>query len=272
MAHEPAMSAGRVLDVLQAKMFKPGPHIMLREVGNSTGFGKNRSADGFVVSCWPSRGIWFAGIEVKCYRGDWLRELAQPEKSHAVQRFCHYWWIATPAGIVQSSEVPETWGLVEIAGKSSKIIKQAPRLTPDELAPEFVAAVVRQFGQMTEGGRLAEYTRGKLEAIAELEKEPEPAVEDLKDRLAHQTRVAESAECQFKDLRDRVAEFQRQTGVDLNTYFGSRHAVDEFKALKRIDHYDIVRMAEVYREVAAALESAHGKITAAQGAASEAAQ
>src|SRR3990172_4724202 len=143
MTKPPSMSASDVIAKLEAGIFKAPAHAILREVRNGTGYaGTTRTADALVVSLWPSRGVWFAGVEIKVSRGDWLRELKDPEKSTEIQRFCNYWWIATPPGVAKIEELPETWGLIEVNAKCA-VLKQAPKLEAEPLSPIFVAAILR---------------------------------------------------------------------------------------------------------------------------------
>lgn len=144
------MKAHEVLDALAlASAFrsagKGAPHVMLREVSNGTGWRNHRYADALLLSVWPSRGIWMAGVEVKVDRGDWLRELNDPRKSSEHQKHCKYWWLATTKDVVQPEEVPETWGWVEVSGKrKTRVRKKAPQLEPEPLDLPFVAAILRK--------------------------------------------------------------------------------------------------------------------------------
>jgi hypothetical protein len=100
------MKAHQVLDAIErASAFKCGdgaPHILLREVRNGTGFKRSeRYADGLLVSLWPSRGVFFAGIEVKVSRSDWLSELKNAAKSADIQKWCKFWWLITAPGVAK---------------------------------------------------------------------------------------------------------------------------------------------------------------------------
>jgi hypothetical protein len=156
--------------IIAALCDKGGPfalpqHVMLRGVRNKTGMsgGAERYADGLAVSVFPSRGIWFAGIEVKVSRSDWLRELKDAAKSEAIQRFCAYWWIATPPGIVKVEELPQTWGLIEVGeGGKCKRVKAAPELQPEPPSVSFVASVMRSL----DANQAAAFNRGRESIVA----------------------------------------------------------------------------------------------------------
>jgi hypothetical protein len=117
---------------------------VLEEVRNGTGYVRTlRSADALVCSCWPSRGLWLAGVEIKVSRSDWLREIKDPAKSSEIQRWCHYWWIAAPAGLVHDGELPKTWGLLEHASGKLSVKVQAPKLEAEPPSMTFLASVLR---------------------------------------------------------------------------------------------------------------------------------
>ena len=58
---------------------------------------------------WPSRGLYIAGVEIKVSRADWLKERKDPGKSVSIQRFCKYWYVAAPAGIVPVADDEDDW-------------------------------------------------------------------------------------------------------------------------------------------------------------------
>src|SRR5690606_33835057 len=123
------------------------PCAMIQEVSSGTGAQAHRRADALVVSLWPSRGIWFAGVEVKVSRTDWLNELKSPAKAAAILQWCNYWWLAAAEGVANAEEIPDRWGWIEVtAGKATAchVRKAAPKLEPEPLSPAFVAAILRK--------------------------------------------------------------------------------------------------------------------------------
>ncbi len=51
------------------------------------------------------------GHEVKVSRADWLTELRDLDKSEAIKRYMHHWYLVVPdASIVKPGELPEGWG------------------------------------------------------------------------------------------------------------------------------------------------------------------
>lgn len=126
-----------------------GGYAILYEVGNATGFNCNRHCDALVMSLWPSRGVTLSGFEFKASRSDWQKELADPSKAEAIQRYCDYWWLAvTDKGIVLENELPPTWGLMALNARGSlEVVKPAPELSPVPMDRSMLAAIFRQVAE-----------------------------------------------------------------------------------------------------------------------------
>jgi hypothetical protein len=127
------------------KVMPPPAYVWLPQVRNGTGFAKSatRTADALGLSVWPSRGLFFVGVEVKVTRSDWRHELAQPEKAAEIEKYCRQWYIASPRGVVPEAELPETWGLIEVTRTTAEIVKAAAvqQTTPPDML--FTCAVLR---------------------------------------------------------------------------------------------------------------------------------
>lgn len=148
---------------------------MVEEVRSRTGYGRTseRYADALVCSCWPSRGLWIAGVEIKVSRSDWQREIREPEKSAEIQRWCSRWWVAAPVGIVLDGELPVTWGLLEYdpasrAKDKLRVKVEAPVLTPDALSIGFVASLMRSIAKGQDSIARGSMMAAKDELRAEL--------------------------------------------------------------------------------------------------------
>lgn len=172
----------------------------LEQVAPGTGARNYRWADAIAMSVWPSRGFDIHGIEVKISRYDFLKELAQPQKSEAVQKYCNRWWIATSDdSIVQPGELPPTWGWMVVNGKGMKVLTEAPPLTPQPISIEFLAAVMRNKATTDE---------------SEVARRIDAAVKDsIKTREIY-------AEEKSRKLHEVVAEFERRSGVKISEYDG----------------------------------------------------
>lgn len=114
------------------------------EVAQGTGHMAHRHLDAIVMDLWPSRGLALHGIEIKVNLYDWRREKADPEKAEQVARFCDFFSIAAPAGLVPREELPAAWGLMEVSEQGA--VKIAVRPTKTEVQPitrAFMAAMLR---------------------------------------------------------------------------------------------------------------------------------
>jgi len=91
-----------------------------------------RRADAIALNTFPSRGFEVHGFEIKCNRGDLLKELKDPQKADEVAAFCDRWWMVVgDRSIVDPGEIPLTWGLMWPHGKSVIVKKQAEPLRND---------------------------------------------------------------------------------------------------------------------------------------------
>jgi len=247
------MSAG-VLNQLEKSLFKTPAHIMLREVRNATGYasGVTRSADALVVSVWPSRGIWFACVEVKVSRGDWLRELKTPEKAEEISRFCDYVWIATPPGIVHMHELPAQWGLVEVDGSKTKVKKQAPKKTRTALNMGFVAAVLRN--RHAHEGRIKQLVRDELrsEEIARGEAAAAPVssdVAELRARITNLQYLVDNKTRQIEQHEQVLKEFEQASGVSIG-HWNARRIGESVKLSEYLDHAGLEELAKRFERLA----------------------
>lgn len=84
------------------------------------------------------------GHEVKVSRSDWLRELADPSKAEAWSRYCDRWWLVVPdKAIVKPGELPDSWGLLVLAGTGLRAAVRAPLLDPEPMPVPARAALMR---------------------------------------------------------------------------------------------------------------------------------
>lgn len=196
-----------------------GAYAVLEEVRSRTGYGgAERYADALVCSCWPSRGLWLAGVEIKVSRSDWQREISSPTKSAEIQRWCKYWWVAAPKGLVRDGELPETWGLLEhcpeARSKNKMVVKvQAPAMEHEPPSMAFVAAILRNVAKTAERSCAATEIRVRQELS---ENAVVAEAEELRNRLALAEQRLEQAtrdrDC-LKIAAAELVEFRQMLGV-----------------------------------------------------------
>lgn len=118
--------------------------VLVSEVGDSVGFDCKRHLDAVAIGCWPSRGLYLHGIEIKVSRSDARRELKDPSKADAVARFCDAFFLAAPEDMLRGDELPETWGLYEIKENGKvKLAKPAAKLKAAPIERSFIFALAR---------------------------------------------------------------------------------------------------------------------------------
>lgn len=121
-----------------------GPRwAVIQHVRDRAGFDATRTLDAVVMDTWKSSGLALHGFEIKTSRGDWRRELAQPEKSAAFTRWLDYFWIVAPKEAVRADELPDGFGLLVIHGAGLRVSVQATRRVPEQIDRSFVACLLR---------------------------------------------------------------------------------------------------------------------------------
>lgn len=179
-------------------------YACLFEVANGTGSNARTFADAVVMSLWPSRGFEIVGYEIKVGRGDWLKELKQPEKAWPVMQYCDRWYLLSAPGVAKADEIPGPWGWQEFDGGKLRTKKAAPALEAKPISRTFVASMVRRPVRDVEAmaRNVAEKRRKELET--DFDRRVKQAVE-------------------YESLRVREAEVKLQaikvaTGIDLHSY------------------------------------------------------
>lgn len=218
MAKPPALSSSAILAALRDGPFRTPAHAWLYEVRNTTGYSnKVRSADALVVSCWPSRGIWIAGIEVKVSRSDWQRELMEPAKAAEIMQWCNRWYIAAPPDVIRAGELPETWGLFEVAAKKASLVREAPQLTPVPMTASFIASVLRNAAEAQNAARAQGRQEGAEEAESRLGADAITALraelEEARRSLRNSEQAHEWTKRDLAQVRHEIADFERHAGI-----------------------------------------------------------
>jgi len=175
----------------------------LTQVRNGTGYGRRtRTADALAMSLWPSRGLELHGFEVKSHRSDWLHELKTPEKAEEIAQYCHRWWIVAEDDVVETTEIPPTWGLMVPKGHGLTVVKAAELQDAEVPTYPFLGALLRN---------------------AEQSMVPRESIQD--DLDASHKRGKDEGEWRTKQLRDdyaqlqkQVAEFELASGVKLGRW------------------------------------------------------
>jgi hypothetical protein len=239
------------------KRYAPPAWAALTHVRNQTGFSRaTRTADAMAMSLYPSRGLDLIGLEIKCDRGDWVREMKDPAKAEEFVQFCDRWFlVVADESIVQTGELPTTWGLL-VAQKARLVCKvEAPKLTPKPIERHLLAGLLRNVTERyvpyaslvdrVEGARSAGYEEGKRDG----------------------ERDAGRAPAELRRLEERVAAFERESGLSLDKW-GSGEVGKRVRLLEHIEFASfgsIADQAEVIAKLAREAETeAKAKVEAAR--------
>lgn len=197
---------------------------LLEEVAPATG-GGTRYADAIAVNLWQSRGHAIHGFEIKVSRGDWLRELKQPEKAEPLYRYCDHWTIVAPRGIVKDGELPSTWGLLELRKTGLVQIVASPRLEAQPITRAFFASLMRRGHE-----QLDRMASNKVQhAINESRRIIDERVEE---QVKRRTREIERS-------NDAMAKFTAETGLTLDPWGGPPiKAIKLAQRLELLSNYD----------------------------------
>jgi len=135
-----------------ASMFASPAYVWIPQVRNGTGFTRSqaRTIDALGVSVWPSRGLYFMGVEIKVRKSDWRKELGDGKKADDIAKYCRQWYVAAPRGVIPLGEVPANWGLIECPKPGQcEVVKAAVDLAPQPPDMLLVCAVLRQAAAVT---------------------------------------------------------------------------------------------------------------------------
>lgn len=260
------MRASDVIDAIREHLFKPKSHALLQQVRSTTSRMDNgRYADALVMSLWKSRGIWLAGIEVKVSRSDWMRELDNPHKADAIARYCDYWYVATPAGLVKPAELPAAWGLIEVNPDATKkrrarIASAATRASVTD-APDigFLASILRNASEGQQNLLQSARAGGRAAAVAEIPTDV-AALRDELQRKRDEVATLEAKTRQLEILLETIAKFERDAGlppgtVRSNRWYGRITSGTEFRIAQQLGAMD----PAVFRKLADDLQALRTK-------------
>ena len=218
----------------------------LPQVRNCTGYGHSvRTADALAMSVWPSRGLHLHGFEIKVSRSDWTRELANPEKAEEICKFCDFWWIVAPPGIVREGELPKTWGLMEPKGKGLAVKVDAPKLDAVPIDRNFLASLLRN---------AAEHVVPKAQIDDRLQAEYQRGLERGKESCDWEIKHAKDT---LTNLQGVVRDFESKSGIRLGEYSDGK-ALGEAVEIVRRQHGLERAIAEATGEIRQAEQSLEG--------------
>lgn len=186
------------------KRFPAAEYALLPEVRDAAGFSGSRSADAIAMGLWPSRGLELTGIEVKSFRGDWIRELKNPAKAENIFKYCDRWYlVTTDTEVAKKEEIPATWGWLAVKGAKLLTMVEAPKLTPEPMTRHFTAAMLKRACQ------------GKINADSIEEKISEAVLRgEERGRNENSYQLRHSKE-RVDELTEIIDKFEKESGVKM---------------------------------------------------------
>ncbi len=114
--------------------FLPGHHTTIKS---------EQRIDGLALNCYKSKNYRRIAIEVKISRGDFLKEVQNPDKRVGAMMLSNQFYFAAPEGLIKPNELPEDCGLIEVRGDFQAIKVQAAWHEASSWHPATVASVLR---------------------------------------------------------------------------------------------------------------------------------
>lgn len=201
------MNAGEVRKLLLTK-YAPPSWALLQEVRDGTGYSTaGRLMDAMAFGLWPSRGLEIHGFEIKVSRGDWLRELKQPEKAESFYKFVDRWWIVAPEYVVaKPEELPKTWGFMLAKGGKLKTIVEATAKKATPINRLFMMAIIRRVSE-------AYVSKGSFDELV-----AEKVAAKVDSAVSHATFGRDQLQREVKELEERIRTFEEKSGVKIDRW------------------------------------------------------
>jgi len=173
------------------------------------------------------------GFEMKCARGDWLKELRDPWKAFEIGRFCHRWYlVVSKPAIVRPGELPESWGLMVARGETTRIQVRAPtNPDPRPWTPELCLAILnkvtnRGYGADRDSELDAARRAGREEERKSWERRWKAIEKDLP--LLHEGEAK-----RLRRLEEEVKAFEEASGIEISAWAEGRRLGEAVKLVER---------------------------------------
>lgn len=197
-----------LIEALRVKYKEPA-WAVFEEVANETGFNASRRADALAFGIWPSHGHSLHGFEIKSSRSDWLRELRDPDKGDTFLRYCDHFWLVAEPKVALASEIPATWGWMERTSRGLRVVRDAPKLSPEPAPRTLWASMLRSVNKTMVS---------KATLNAEVEKRTAALQTAYEKRVASADLVHSYDAKAYEALKTAVAQFERLTGLHFDTW------------------------------------------------------
>jgi len=109
------------------------------------GLNPEQRLDAWAINLYPSKNFLRIAYEIKVSRGDFLREINNPQKREQALWLSNQFYFVAPVGLIKPEELPPETGLIEVVDEwQSKIKVAAPVREGGELSWQFLASIARR--------------------------------------------------------------------------------------------------------------------------------
>lgn len=243
------MSAEKKLttwEVLRYK-FPENEYVLIAEVSDASGFSRSRSLDYMLINLWESRGFAVTGMEKKSNRGDWLKELKNPQKQENHFKYCDYFYLLTDKDdVARLEEIPDAWGWYHINGSQVlKTMKAAPKLAPLPIGKSLMCAMMRRAA-----------TKEKYVHVDTLESHIQLKAEEI--RVERNSQLTMNAE-NYVELKAKVDQFEAASGLEI-THSWRNEPKEIGEAVKLVMNGGVKEYEESLQRIEKQVKSIHDGI------------
>lgn len=186
-----------------------------------------RRADAFAVSRTKSNNFQIVAFEIKASRSDWLSEKKDPKKQeHFVGVADEFYVVAARKGIVNDSELPDGWGLLELKPNSERLYKEVESDLTENQAGDpgrrFWAKLIQKIDDGTRDG----YTEADLAEARSRGFDEAKNDEYLADRSEREVERLQEKANAFDEIRD--------SDVPISSYRSSEDQIQKLEVAHNI--------------------------------------
>lgn len=216
--------------------YSPEQYALMAEVSDKAGFSRSRSADYIAMGLWQSRGLYLEGIELKSFRGDWLKELKNPRKAENIFQYCDLFWLLTSdESVAKIEEIPATWGWMNIKAEKIFVKKQAPLLTPVPIDRSFLSCLLRRAVDKTD--------------YVHKESIEQRVSESYNRGIEQNQRDNKFYKNYYEELKKAVDDFRESSGIEINKWESNEKIGQAVKVIANNGIETIInRLSHIERE------------------------
>ena len=203
------MNSSEIKEALKNQYCQP-EWILGFEVPNATGGLSKRRADAVAMNLFPSKNYEIRGFEIKISKSDLKRDLDNGSKSNEVAKYCDYWFLVTPKGLVKDELLPATWGVIEFDGQKLRQKVKPQRIEKVPMSASFAAALMQ-----TQSRNIWQEINATINTRVQ-----EATEEKLKSEYNDWEQRNISLKKDYHTVMQRLNKIKEETGLDLiHTWF-----------------------------------------------------